>query len=237
MFAGSGNQGSADGNGLFTSFYHPTTLAADAADNIYVWDSGNYLIRRINQNRDVVNISGHNTGNSPSNVDGVGTNAAFGSISAMCVDNSGDMIIVCGNSLFSGTSIRRMTAATNVTTIAGDFAQAGSVNGLGSLARFSATGVCMSQGTIFVADPGNQRIRQITFNPSTEPVLPANLQLNTYPGLQVFGTAGRTYQVQSSADMTNWTTQATFLLNSSPYLWIDQNPVSGNKSYRAMLLP
>ena len=34
---------------------------------------------------------------------------------------------------------------------------------------------------------------------TAEPASPANLQLNTYPGLQVIGTVGRTYQVQSSA--------------------------------------
>jgi hypothetical protein len=67
--------------------------------------------------------------------------------------------------------------------------------------------------------------------------LPANLQLNTYPGLRIVGTVGRSYQVQSSPDMTNWTTRANLLLNSSPYLWIDQNPVSGSKFYRAFLLP
>ena len=32
-------------------------LACDSADNIYVWDYGNALIRRINQNRDVVTIT------------------------------------------------------------------------------------------------------------------------------------------------------------------------------------
>ncbi|MCW5555603.1 MAG: hypothetical protein KIS67_26010 [Verrucomicrobiae bacterium] len=58
VFAGSGNSGSADGNGLFSSFNRPTALAVDAADNIYVWDSGNSLIRRINQSRDVVTIAG-----------------------------------------------------------------------------------------------------------------------------------------------------------------------------------
>src|SRR5262245_58901674 len=49
VFAGSGNQGNVDGNGVFTSFDWPTALAADAADNIYVWDSHSFLVRRIDQ--------------------------------------------------------------------------------------------------------------------------------------------------------------------------------------------
>jgi hypothetical protein len=61
--------------------------------------------------------------------------------------------------------------------------------------------------------------------------------LNTYPGLQIIGTVGMTYQIQTSPDLNSWTTKATILLNSNPYLWIDQNPVSGNKFYRALLLP
>ena len=234
VFAGSGNLGAVDGNGIFTSFSNPGALAADAADNIYVWDTGNFLIRKISQNRDVATIAGHNTGGGPTDVDGVGTNAAFGFISAMCVDNSGNLILGCGD---PGSSIRKMTATTNVTTIAGSFTQAGYTNGTGSASRFRATGVCVSQGMIFVADYGNQRIRNITFNPSTQPVLPANLQLNTYSGLQIIGTVGRTYQIESSPDMGTWTTCATLLLNSSPYLWIDQNPVNGTKFYRALLLP
>jgi hypothetical protein len=63
------------------------------------------------------------------------------------------------------------------------------------------------------------------------------LQLNTYPGLQITGTVGRTYQIQSSPDLNAWTPKATLLLTASPYLWIDENAVSGNKFYRAVMLP
>ena len=65
----------------------------------------------------------------------------------------------------------------------------------------------------------------------------ANLQLSTFAGLQIIGTVGRTYQVQSSPDMTTWSTAATVLLTATPFLWIDQHPISGNKFYRAFMLP
>jgi hypothetical protein len=235
VFAGSGNAGSADGNGVFTSFSNPSALAADNADNIYVCDA-NQLIRRINQNRDVVTIAG-NLNDTDS--DGFGTNASFYQLSGICADGYGNIYLAC----FSGSggdSIRKMSATTNVTTLAGSFTQHGYVNGAGSIARFNGggdEGICFSQGMVFLADPFNYRIRQINFNSSAQVVSPSSLQLNTYPGLQITGTVGRTYQIQTSPDLNSWSSKATILLNSSPYIWIDQNPVSGNKFYRAILLP
>ncbi len=232
VFAGSGNTGSSDGNGIFTSFNFPLTLAADTADNIYVWDAGNYLIRRINQNRDVTTIAGHYFGNG--NADGVGTNAAFGlyGIYGMCFDSSGNLLLASGN------CIREISPTTNVVTLAGGFSGVGYANGVGNLAQFNgASGVCVSHGTIYVADTSNQRIRSITNNSSAQVVSGANLGIGTFTGVTITGMVGRTYQLQSSPDMASWTTRATLLLDSSPYLWIDQTPVSGKKFYRAFLLP
>jgi hypothetical protein len=131
-----------------------------------------------------------------------------------------------------------MTPATNVLTLAGSFTQSGYTNGTGNVALFNlAGGVCFSQGSIFVADTDNQRIRQITFNPQAQPVSGASLGIAAYAGLTITGTVGRTYQIQTSADMNSWSTIATLLLNSSPYLWIDQNALIRNKFYRALLLP
>ncbi len=234
LFVGSGNSGSVDGNGIFTSFNSPSFLTSDSADNIYVWDSANWVIRRINQNRDVVTIAGRF---GRDDTDGYGTNAGFYGISSMCSDNAGN-IYLAAHSGIGGSTIRKISATTNVTTLAGSFTLHGYVNGAGSTARFELdAGICFSQGAIFVADVGNQRIRQISFNPSPQVVTGANLGIGTFAGVTITGTVGRTYQVQSSADMTNWTTRATLLLTSSPFLWIDQNPVSGNKFYRALLLP
>ena len=88
-----------------------------------------------------------------------------------------------------------------------------------------------------MADTSNNRIRSISLNATAQVVSPAALQLNTYPGLQITGTVGRTYQIQASPDLNAWAPVTSLLLTSSPFLWIDQNPVSGAKYYRAVLLP
>jgi hypothetical protein len=226
VFVGSGNAGSADGNGIFTSFNRPAALAADAADNIYVWDSNNYKIRRINQNRDVVTL----TGGLPTNIDG--QNPSFISVSAMCVDGSGNLILSCG------ASIRKMSATTNSVTLAGTFTQIGYTNGAGNLARLNlASGVCISGGTIYITDSSNQRIRSLTSNSLPQAVSASSLGIGTFVGVTITGVVGRTYQIQSSPDMGAWTTKATILLTSSPYLWVDTNSVSKNQFYRALLLP
>ncbi len=88
VFVGSGNPGAIDGNGIFNSF-SPSSLAIDSADNIYVWDSNNHLIRKIDPNRNVVTIAGRL--NSFSDIDGIGTNATFSNIAGMIADSSGNI--------------------------------------------------------------------------------------------------------------------------------------------------
>jgi hypothetical protein len=230
-FAGSGIQGYFDGQGTFlTAFSNPTALACDQADNIYVWDSSNGRIRRVDQLQNVTTIAG--SGYYYGVADGVGTNAVFNTINSMSFDHAGNLYLVCGS------CVRKMDAQTNVTTLAGSFYSSGYMDGPGNIALFnSASGGCFSQGMVFIADSNNNRIRNITFNAQGQPVAPPNLLLNTYPGVQITGSIGRTYQIQSSPNMTTWNTVTTVLLNSSPYLWIDQNPVAGNKFYRAVMLP
>ena len=239
-FAGNGVAGNFDGQGpVFSALAGPASLACDRADNLYVWDSGNATIRRIDQDQNVTTIAGNNN-NWYSVADGVGTNAIFaggsasGGIAAMFSDNAGNIYFVCGS------CVRKMNAQTNVVTLAGVFYQYSSsyADGAGNLARFNnASGGCFAQGMIYIADTGNNRIRNIALNQQSQVVSPASLQLNIYPGLQITGTIGRTYQIQVSPNMNTWTTVTTLLLGSSPYLWIDQNPARGSKFYRAVMLP
>jgi hypothetical protein len=229
-YAGSGNFGSADGNGIFTSFFFPTTLAVDSSNNIYVWDSNNQLIRKININRDVTTIAGHYA--QGLDIDGIGTGAAFSTVHSMCFDTNGNLILGCGS------SVRKMTPSLQVTTLAGSFTQMGYTNGPGNLARFrNAFGVCVSGGVIYVSDAGDHRIRSITLNPSSPNAPGADLQLGMYPGLNITGIVGRTYQIQSSPDMNAWSNRATLYLTASPFFWLDQSGSTNRQYYRAVLLP
>lgn len=229
--AGNGVADYFDGQGaLFTAFNNPGAMACDPADNLYVWDAGNRRLRRIDPGQNVTTVAGNGGYYYPE--DGVGTNAGFSSVSSLFYDRAGNLYFV------SGSCVRRMDAKTNVTTVAGAFYPNGYADGPGNEARFNnAGGGCFSYGMIYVADSGNHRIRAIAANPQGQPVAPASLQLKTFPGLQITGVIGRTYQIQSSPNLNTWTTVGTVLLNSSPYVWVDQNPVSGSKYYRAVLMP
>lgn len=230
VFAGSGNEGFVDGSGLFTAFSSPAALAIGPDDSIYVWDSGNGVIRKISPSRDVTTFVGKNGPTPPS--DGVGTNAVLGPIHGMAVDPAQNLILACGS------SIRRVSPSGDVSTIAGDFSLIGYENGDGKNARFDgATGVCVSRGTIFVADSGNYRIRAIAFDPLPQPVTDANLGIAAYPGLTITGTPGRAYRIESSLDSAAWRSEETIVLPQSPFLWFDRDAVGQRRFYRVFLLP
>jgi hypothetical protein len=232
--AGTGVASDFDGQGpVYSTFSNPTCLACDTANNIYVWDGGNAAVRRIDTSQKVTSIAGGN-GYYYNSADGVGTNAYFSGVSSMFADNAGNIYFVCGS------SVRKMDVQTNVVTLAGNFNQYSGnyMNGPGNLAQFSgASGGCFSHGIIFIADNGNQRIRQISFNAQPQVVAGAVLGIGTFTGITLNGVIGRTYQIQSSSNSINWGAQATLVLPANPYLWIDPNPVKGNKFYRAVLLP
>jgi streptogramin lyase len=223
VFAGSGISGHLDGNGIYSEFSSPSALVCDPADNIYVLD-GIYL-RKIDQSQNVTTVA-TNTAGAPLAI-------------PQYMDNYGD--IVCVNNLNNYSSyVSEITPTQGVLLYAGTTGASagGYTNGPGNLARFYNTAsACAAQGSIFVADYGNSRIRQITFDPQPQVVSAGDLGIATYAGVTIRGVVGRTYEIQSSPDLANWTTRAGFLLTTSPYLWFDPNPIAGNKFYRAFLLP
>lgn len=186
-FAGTpGQRGSADGVGSAARFAAPTGIVVDSADNVYVADSSNHTIRKITPAGVVSTLAG---GPSFGSADGTGSAARFKFPNRIAIDASGNLYVADT----SNHTIRKVTAAGVVTTVAGTAGQLGSVDGTGSAARFKLpAGIATdATGNLYVSDTNNHTIRKIT---------PAGV-VST-----LAGTAG----VSGSADGTGGAAQFTF---------------------------
>jgi sugar lactone lactonase YvrE len=94
ILAGSGTAGFADATGEEASFKNPSGVAVDAGGNVYVADTGNYKIRRIDANGTVTTFAGTGT---QGWLDGPPADAKFVSPAGVALDASGILYIADGN--------------------------------------------------------------------------------------------------------------------------------------------
>ena len=156
--AGSAGQtGSTDGTGSAARFNNPTHVAADPSGNIIVADTTNNLIRKVTPAGVVTTLAGVNGVSGTS--DGTGSAALFNQPGGLAVDNAGNIYVAdTGNS-----TIRRISPAGAVVTIAGLPGIAGLRDGTGTEAWFNQPrDLSLSpSGILYVADTGNASIRRI----------------------------------------------------------------------------
>jgi sugar lactone lactonase YvrE len=153
-----GGSGSIDGTAGGARFYNPKGIAADPAGNIYVADSTRDIIRRISPAGVVTTIAG--AAEVGGSTDGLRAMALFNQPGGVTVDTAGNIFVAdTGND-----TIREITVAGQVSTIAGSPATPGSTNGTGAAALFNAPeGITIdSASNLYVADTGNNIVRKIT---------------------------------------------------------------------------
>jgi uncharacterized protein (TIGR03437 family) len=161
--AGTGIQGNSGdgGQGIYATLNRPFAVALDAAGNLYICDSSNQNIRRVNLASGIITTY---AGNGLAAFFGDGGPATAASLQfplGVAVDKSGNLYIAdAGNNC-----IRRVSPSGAIVTVAGN----------GNRAGFSGDGAAASSallnipsdiavdglGNLFIADAGNNRVRRV----------------------------------------------------------------------------
>jgi NHL repeat len=151
-----GVQGNADGTGEAARFSNPSGVATDGSGNIYVADTNNFAVRKITPAGVVSTFAGGRYGS----VDGTGAAASFGNLMGVATDSVGNVYVADTTNY----TIRKITPAGVVSTLAGTAGFRGSADGTGAAAQFNFPwGIAAdSAGNVYVADGNDNTIRKIT---------------------------------------------------------------------------
>jgi sugar lactone lactonase YvrE len=152
------NQAHRDGVGTAAWFNLPLGVAVDSTGNLFVADTANSVIRKITPDGTVTTLAG--TPGARGSANGTGSAARFNDPSGIAVDASGNLYVADA----LNQTIRKITSAGVVTTLAGVPGIVGTDDGTGSGALFNhPRGITVDPtGNLYVSDSGNSTIRRVT---------------------------------------------------------------------------
>lgn len=149
-----------DGIGSAANFVGLEGITIDRDGMLYVTDMA--AVRRIDPASGTVTTIAGKLGAfaQRGSADGTGATASFSYLSAIAVDSTGNLYVTDINN----NNVRKITPNGVVTTLAGSAGITGSMDGQGAAASFNRpTGIAVDKaGNIYVADTGNNLIRQIS---------------------------------------------------------------------------
>lgn len=152
-----GSSGDTDGTGSGARLKDPQNLAIDAEGNIYVADGMGNVVRKIVAATGVVTtLAGNGAAGS---ADGTGVGAQFNDPTGITVDSAGNVYVAD----YGNDTIRKVTPAGAVTTIAGSTGVTGNSGGTGTAATFNGPAGVGADGfgNVYVADLGDSTIRKV----------------------------------------------------------------------------
>jgi uncharacterized protein (TIGR03437 family) len=170
--AGNGSLGSAgdDGAARFAQLDTPSACATDSAGNLFIADTANHAIRKVNPAGVISTVAGVGAAGA-SGDEGPATSAQLASPRGVAVDDMGDIFIAdTGNHRLRQVTpdgVIHTMAGTGAAGFAGDGgpAAASLLNGPQGLFLDGA-------GDLYFADTGNNRIRRLVPDPATpDPVI------------------------------------------------------------------
>ena len=155
-----GLRGSANGPRGLARFNEPEGVAVDTSGNVYVADTDNHTVRRVTPDGVVSTLAGL-AGSSGSN-NGTGEQARFNAPEGIASDANGNLYVADTQN----STIRKITPAGVVSTLAGVAGIVGRADGAGEHASFSRPGAVVvdASGNLYVLDARNDTIRKVTLN-------------------------------------------------------------------------
>ena len=165
------SEGYKNGTGTQATFRNPGGMVTNSNGDVFVADIENHCIRKIDKYQNLgngqvvstfaganptVGLPGYGTSGS---TNGTGTAARFNKPTDIAMDAAGNMYVT----EYDNFTIRKITPAGVVTTLAGAALSDGTADGTGSAARFGGPwGVAIyNSNSIVVTDPWNTNIRKI----------------------------------------------------------------------------
>jgi sugar lactone lactonase YvrE len=150
-------KGSIDGTGSTARFSGAEGIASDGHGNLFVAENAGSTIRKVTAQGVVTTLAG--AAGQAGDIDGTGNTARFNGPTRLAVDSNGNVYVTdTGNS-----TIRKISPAGAVLTIAGQGGTCGALDGSGTAAQFcNPKGIALDpSGNLWVADTKNNTIRKI----------------------------------------------------------------------------
>jgi sugar lactone lactonase YvrE len=165
--AGSGLDGDAGDGGpvIQARIYFPTAVAVDAAGNLFIADTGNHRIRKVDASGAITTLAGTGVAGFAGE-GGAATSAQLHEPRGLALDDKGNLYIADSYN----HRVRKVSLAGVITTVAGTGPgtreASGGFSGDGGPATAAQLnfpeGVAVdSAGNLFVADSGNHRVRKV----------------------------------------------------------------------------
>ena len=162
--AGNGSAGySGDGGSAANAnLNYPHSMAVDASGNVFISDSSNHRIRKVDTNGIITTLAGNGT-QGYSGDGGPAMTASLNLPSSVAVDVSGNIFIAD----YSNHRIRKVGTNGNITTLAGNGTQGYSGDGgpaISTKLNYPSGVAADISGNVFITDQGNQRVRKVDSN-------------------------------------------------------------------------
>jgi sugar lactone lactonase YvrE len=193
-------------------------LVVDSSKNIFMTDGQSNQIFKILPNGSYSIFAG--TGFSAGSADGTGAAARFNGITGITIDSSNNLYA----SDTGNKTIRKITPAGVVTTIAGTARSSGSTDAAGSSARFNSPWDIDidAAGNLYIADRGNNSIRKLTLSGAT------------YTASTIAGSAGSPGSTDGTGSAARFNTPTGLAVDASGIIYVSD---TGNNTIRRLAPP